>query len=252
MLPQNVAVSVIDVLNFHQKQGHFHVPRRKFSAISLRLETPGKYICNGKPVYFEAGSVCIIPEGVTYDRTAYEEDILVIHFYMLDYVMEEIEVFKPQDIEKYKSLFTKALKIREENSVGSNHRISAVLYEIFAELTCDFGFTANQKDKRITQSAEYMRQNFSDSELSISALAEMACVSVALFRREFNRVYGTSPKKYLDALRIQYAKTLLETDYFTQKEIAKRCGFSDVDYFRTAFKAKTGYSITEYCNFVLK
>lgn len=91
MIPEKVAISVLDVLNFHQKPGHFYVPKRKFSAISLRLKTPGKYVCNGKSFSFLPGSICIIPEGVSYERTSYEEDILVIHFHMLDYVMEEIE-----------------------------------------------------------------------------------------------------------------------------------------------------------------
>ena len=32
----------------------------------------------------------------------------------------------------------------------------------------------------------------------------------------------------------------------SQKEIADRCGFSDVAYFRTVFKRKIGKSIREY------
>ncbi len=246
VIPEKVAISVLDVLNFHQKPGHFYVPKRKFSAISLRLKTPGKYVCNGKSFSFLPGSICIIPEGVSYERTSYEEDILVIHFHMLDYVMEEIEIFKPNDMEKYVLLFETALDLRQKNESGASHGISSLLYQIFAELTRDFGFSSNPRNNRMIESAEYMRQNLSDPGLSVPKLSQKACVSVALYRREFHRVYGTSPKKYLDALRIQYAKTLLETGYFSQKEIAQRCGFSDVGYFRAAFKAKTGYNVSEY------
>ena len=71
MLPDNIALSIIDVLNFHQKQGHFKVPKRTFSAISLRIHTPGKYIYKNKTVSFEPASVCIIPEGLSYERTAF-------------------------------------------------------------------------------------------------------------------------------------------------------------------------------------
>ena len=39
MMPKNAAVTVTDVLNYHQKQGHFNVSKRSFSAISLRLNT---------------------------------------------------------------------------------------------------------------------------------------------------------------------------------------------------------------------
>ena len=246
MLPENLAITVTDVLNYHQKHEKVFVPARTYSAISLRLKTAGKYLCKGKTITFEPTSICIIPAGVAYERNNFEEDILVIHFHMLNYAMEEIQVFKVPDAQKYKELFTQALSLKYKNDIGSTYRITSVVYEILSELTRDVGFTANLKDNRIIESAEHMRQNFWDPELSIESLAAQACVSPAYYRREFNRVYGTSPKDFLDTLRIQYAKTLLETDYFSQKEIAYRCGYSDVGYFRTVFKRKIGKSIKQY------
>ena len=246
MIPDNLSLLVTDVLNYHQKKERVFVPARTFSAITLRLKTPGKYMCNGKNIAFEPESICIIPAGVAYERNNLEEDILVIHFHMINYAMEEIQVFKITDANKYKRLFEKALSLKYENDIGNTYRITAVLYEILAELIRDTGFAANPKDNRIIETAEYMRQNFWNTELSIDQLAKQACVSAAYYRREFHRLYGTSPKEYLDTLRIQYAKSLLETDYFSQKEISARCGFSDVGYFRTVFKRKIGQSITQY------
>ena len=246
MLPDNICLLVTDVLRYHQKKERVFVPARTFSAITLRLETPGKYNCKGKTISFEPGSICIIPAGVAYERNNLEEEILVIHFRLLNYAMEEIQVFKVRDTQKYKNLFEKALRLKQENEIGGIYRITSVAYEILAELTCDTGFTVNPKDNRIIESAEYMRQNFWNPQLSIDSLAKQACVSVAYYRREFRRLYATSPKEYLDDLRIQYATSLLETDYFSQKEVSLRCGFSDVGYFRTVFKKKMGKSITQY------
>ena len=246
MLPDNLAVMVTDVLNFHQKKEKIFQPARSFSAITLRRQTAGKYICRGKQIPFEPVSVCIVPEGVAYGRSTLEEDILVIHFHLLNYAMEEIQVFRVSDPEKYERLFTKALRLKYENNTGSTYLVTAVLYEILAELTRDVGFATDPKDNRIITSAEYMRQHFEDPGLSIEGLAKPAGVSPAYYRREFRRLYGTSPKEYLDTLRINYAKSLLETGYFSQKDIAARCGFSDVGYFRTVFKRKIGKSITQY------
>jgi AraC-like DNA-binding protein len=246
MLPDNLAITVTDVLNYHQKRGKVFVPARSYSAITLRLKTAGKYICKGKAITFEPVSICIIPEGVPYIRNNEEEDILVIHFNVLNYVFDEIQVFKVQECEKYKKLFLEALKLKYENNIGCMYKITSIVYEIFSELIRDVGFGNNPKDSRIIESAEYMRQNFWDPELSIEKLAQKACVCSAYFRREFKRLFGTSPKNYLDTLRIQYARSLLETEYFSQKEIAARCGYSDVAYFRTAFKRKVGKGIREY------
>ena len=246
MLPQNLSVVATDVLRCCQKKERVFVAARSYSAISLRYETSGKYICNKKAIPYEPVSLCIVPEGVAYERNNREEELLVIIFKMMNYRMNEIQVFKVNDGEKYKNLFLKALKLKTENEMGSNYRITAVLYEILAELTRDVGFTSNPKDNRIIHSAEYMRQNFCDPTFSTDHLAGKINLSPAYFRREFNRIFGTSPKKYLDNLRIEYAKTLLETDYFSQKEISARCGFSDPSYFRTAFKRKVGKTIREY------
>lgn len=248
MLPQNLSVVVTDVLACPQKKERVFVAARNYSAISLRYETSGKYICNKKAIPYEPVSLCIVPEGVAYERQSLEEEILVISFKMMNYRMDEIQVFKLLDGEKYQNLFLKALELKRRNEVGSNYLITAVLYEIFAELTRDVGFTTNPKDNRIILSAEYMRQNFMDSTFSVDRLADRINLSPAYFRREFNRIYGVSPKVYLDNMRIEYAKALLETDYFSQKEVADRCGFSDVGYFRTAFKQKVGQTIREYVN----
>lgn len=246
MLPENAAVTVTDVLNYHQKKGHFNVAKRSFSAISLRLNTNGKYIWNNKTLSFKPPSICVIPEGVSYERISLEDDVLVIHFNFLNCTMEDIEVYKISDAEKYRRLFVKALRIRLENASGAQYRENAVLYEILGELSRDFGIF-NTKKNYIAESAEYMKQSFFNPELSIDSLSKRANVSPAQYRRKFRQVYGKSPKQYLDSLRFNYAKSLLETGYFSQKEIAFRCGFSSVEYFRTAFKKEVGKCIKEYC-----
>ena len=38
MLPENLAITVTDVLNYHQKKEKGFVPTRTYSAISLRLK----------------------------------------------------------------------------------------------------------------------------------------------------------------------------------------------------------------------
>ena len=245
MIPENAAVIATDVLNYHQKTGHFKVPKRTFCAISLRLNTNGKYTWSNKTLSFEPPSICFIPEGIAYERVSSDDDVLVIHFDLLNSTMEDIEVYKIFDTEKSRRLFVKALKIRLENSSGAQYRENAVLYEILGELSGDMGLL-NPRKNYIAESAEYIKQNFFNPEISIESLAKRANVSPAQYRRKFRQLYGKSPKQYLDSLRFDYAKSLLETGYFSQKEIAFRCGFSSVEYFRAAFKKQAGKCIKEY------
>lgn len=247
MFPDNLAISVIKVMTYRQRARKISVPARNFTAIILRPYSSGKYICNNKTINFEPGSICITPADVDYERTVFEvEDVYVVYFNMLNFVTKDVQILQISDVEKYKKLFLKALEIKEENDIGSSFHISAAVYEILAEIKRDFGHTENSKDNRIIQSAEYMHQNFSNPELSIEEVAKKVFLSSAYFRREFAKIYGTSPKEYLDTLRIQHAVLLLETGDFRAKEIAVHCGFTDASYFRTFFKRKTGKSITRY------
>ena len=245
MIPENAAVIATDVLNYHQKTGHFKVPKRNFCAISLRLNTNGKYTWGNKTLSFEPPSICFIPEGIAYERVSSDDDILVIHFNLLNCTMEDIEVYKISDAEKYRRLFTKALQLRLENAPGARYSETAVLYDILGELARDENLLGTSKDS-VAESAEYIKQNFFNPEISIESLAKRANVSPAQYRRKFRQLYGKSPKQYLDSLRFDYAKSLLETGYFSQKEIAFRCGFSSVEYFRSAFKKQAGKCIKEY------
>lgn len=247
MFPDNLAISAIDVLNYHQKKKKIFVPARNFTAIVLRLKSSGKYICNNITIPFAPVSICITPAGLSYERIATnEENVFTIYLNMLNFVMKDIEIVRVLDGEKYKKLFEKAFEIKRKNDIGSMFIVNAVIYEILSELKRETGFTSKSKDNRIMQAAEYMRHNFGNPDLSIEQVVNKSYASATYFRQEFNKVYGTSPKDYLDTLRMQHATFLLETGNFTTKEISERCGFSDVGYFRTIFKKKIGTTLTQY------
>ena len=58
--------------------------------------------------------------------------------------------------------------------------------------------------------------------------------------RQFKKVTGQTIFAYLTHLRIEKAKQLLTTGFYTTKEIASRTGFHDVYYFSKVFKKVTG------------
>lgn len=87
---------------------------------------------------------------------------------------------------------------------------------------------------------------YTDSELSVSYLADICGISVAYLRRIFNQVYSMSPKDYISSLRIDRAKALLENTSLSVSEIAAMSGYSDPCYFSREFKKKTGIAPSEY------
>ena len=96
----------------------------------------------------------------------------------------------------------------------------------------------SEKDKalNITKPISYIESNFTSS-ISIDDLAKQACMSTRHFIRIFTETYQTTPLKYINILRLQYACTLLKTTNKTITEIALDCGFNDSNYFSKQFKS---------------
>ncbi len=86
-----------------------------------------------------------------------------------------------------------------------------------------------------------------DHDLSVPALAERAFMSPRNFARVFAREVGVTPAAYVESLRLERARTLIETgDGLGLDEIALRCGFGTVETLRRVFGRRLGVSPNAY------
>ncbi len=92
---------------------------------------------------------------------------------------------------------------------------------------------------------EIMNNNFSSS-LTINEYARLCGRSLASFRRDFNKVFDTTPGKWLLAKRIELSRFLLETTSDRVNEIAGAAGFKNRSHFNKTFHEATGISPNEY------
>ncbi|MBQ6895062.1 MAG: helix-turn-helix transcriptional regulator, partial [Clostridia bacterium] len=91
----------------------------------------------------------------------------------------------------------------------------------------------------------FINQNYCN-KITLDELSEISGYSLTHFKRLFLEHTKTSPKKYINHLRINKAKNLLKSNLFTISEVAVRCGFENIYYFSNAFKKETGLSPKEY------
>ena len=77
---------------------------------------------------------------------------------------------------------------------------------------------------------------------TVNELAAMMDIRPETFSREFSRVFGISPKDYLQNLLTSHAITLLQQPNLSIKKISKTLGFSSEFYFSKFFKRRTGSS----------
>ncbi|HWH43115.1 MAG TPA: DJ-1/PfpI family protein [Thermoleophilaceae bacterium] len=85
-----------------------------------------------------------------------------------------------------------------------------------------------------------------DADLSVPALAERAFMSPRHFARAFKAEVGMTPAAYVEALRVERARLLLEAGRAAVDEVARQAGFGTVETFRRAFRRRVGVSPTAY------
>jgi transcriptional regulator GlxA family with amidase domain len=80
----------------------------------------------------------------------------------------------------------------------------------------------------------------------LSELAAHLAVSERTLNRRFKLAVGLAPLAYLQNLRIEVAKQLLETRPIGLETVSQRVGYEDLSTFRQLFRRKTGLSPREY------
>jgi transcriptional regulator GlxA family with amidase domain len=85
-----------------------------------------------------------------------------------------------------------------------------------------------------------------DADLSVTALAERSFMSGRNFARVFAREVGATPGAYVESVRVERARSLLETTDLQVEEIARRSGFGTVETLRRAFGRRVRVSPTDY------
>lgn len=106
--------------------------------------------------------------------------------------------------------------------------------------------------ERSVQLAEAVRQqlkvavNSGRSMEPIQRILERMRYSAEHLSRIFHAEYGISPMKYVQALRIDQAKLLLQDTSLSISEIAYRVGMNDAGYFSRLFRKVAGLSPSEF------
>jgi transcriptional regulator GlxA family with amidase domain len=80
----------------------------------------------------------------------------------------------------------------------------------------------------------------------VEALARRVAMSPRTFVRRFHGATGNTPREYIQRVRIEAAKRLLEGGQHSVGEVARRVGYGDVVGFRKLFVRSTGLTPVDY------
>jgi AraC-like DNA-binding protein len=83
---------------------------------------------------------------------------------------------------------------------------------------------------------EYIVNSYLLQPVSVEELANLSNASLAKFKRDFQQLYNTSPRKWINRKRLEHAHMLLQNTDKPVTEIALDCGFDSASYFTRLFK----------------
>lgn len=104
----------------------------------------------------------------------------------------------------------------------------------------------NNCSASIEKAKYFIHENYSDCNISVSAVSQYLHLSPSYFRAIFKKETGTTFINYLTNLRMEKAKDLISSTNMKNYEIAEAVGYSDPHYFSYCFKKYFKMSPNEF------
>lgn len=108
-----------------------------------------------------------------------------------------------------------------------------------------FQVTKNHGDDEVVQVQEWLETNYSKT-VTLEQMTHICNLTKKTLTRRFKKVTGDSPMSYLQKLRVENAKRMLESKKVAFNEITWRVGYNDISSFHKVFKSETGLTPIEY------
>lgn len=239
------AFELLDVFLYDRAPRDVFESGRSHTAISYRLVGNSVFYTNEGTLTAGSGCIAYIPPRFDYrHKNENSEKVIILHLRSLGTVEKGIEVI--DSALELEPLFRRLLATWEEGASTAYNRCMVLLYRIFEELQRKSEKKQPGIPPTIEKGVKLLRKNFRNSGLTIAELADSCYISEVYFRRVYDAHFRESPLQTILNLRFQYACRLLRSGYYSQKQVAELSGFSDVKYFRTAFKKRYGMTLKEY------
>ena len=104
------------------------------------------------------------------------------------------------------------------------------------------GVTENEFLKRVI---DFVNTHLESGDFGLEEMATHFSISVSTLRRRLQDATGVSPKSYIQAIQMQRACSLLDSD-LQIADVAMQCGFAEPGSFTRTFKRVLGLTPTQY------
>lgn len=140
-----------------------------------------------------------------------------------------------------------AKESEEAATIQTKETLQALLHVLLAYLSKTQQSAADRQKRSVSleEAIEYLHAHFADAP-TLKEIALHAGLQPNYFCRKFKQETGKTYVEYLNALKIEHAKKMLQACNLSITEIAFSSGFFSSTSFLRAFKKSTGFSPSLY------
>lgn len=135
--------------------------------------------------------------------------------------------------------------------LGPEHAVQASKFYVISDHTegqlpyAALSQRIQSDDQAISQGQIWLRDNY-DSPEAVPGMRAISGLPSRSFSRRFRAATGFSPNEYVQAVRVEEAKHLLESSSVSTEDVAMAVGYQDERAFRRVFRKRTGLSPSAY------
>ena len=138
-------------------------------------------------------------------------------------------------------------KKSETEKLFINSNFLKLLYIISNQLNNQKSFSPSNENHPVHIAKNLMLVEFWKDHDADYYAKKSGC-SISTFNHAFQKIYKTSPKKFITTLRMEHAKRLLITSNLSIKDVSSSSGYNDSLYFCKTFKSYSNMTPKEYRN----
>lgn len=212
----------------------------------------------------KSGDFFIIPAGVKHSFYHINDNYIQKYWFHFDIEAEGESLFdiinvpyccnigiNRRIISLFRSIFVCASGFSPSEQLMLNSKILELLSEYCSITKTDFSLTRPNESQLIGIITEYINEHI-NRDIVLDELADIAHFHPNYFIRFFKEHMGVTPSKYVNNIKLERAKSLLENTNIPVKEIMSEVGFSDYSHFSKFFKAHSGYSPSAFRSYYSK
>ena len=202
-----------------------------------------------------AGDMVLIPAGTKHDYHLSDKKHASKYWLHMEITLDGNNLFDyyslPYKIrvgknEYLENLFQTALKLFKSDKLSDKLTVSSAICTLIAFYAehCNYSDNRNDGDE-IDRTVNYIKNNYSE-RFTLEDLCNYANLSKGYFVRKFKARTGHSPLHYVNVLKIDKAKTMLEQSDKPVNAVMEELGFYDSAHFSKLFKIQCGYSPKQF------